>query len=71
MHKLNHQYSVRPDHVSAVSESRQTPGRPGVLQYDVFLIGGQTITVTGAAREIEESLTGIIRAIDAIHGAQA
>ncbi len=64
MHRLNKQYSVRPEHVSAVSEVHPVPDRPNARQYEVFMVGGQTIEVLGTKEELDKSLTGLIRAID-------
>jgi len=64
MHRLNKQYSVRPEHVSAVSEVHAVPGRPNARQYEVLMVGGQTIEVLGTKDEMDDSLTGLIRAID-------
>ncbi|CAH0174459.1 hypothetical protein SRABI102_01562 [Stenotrophomonas lactitubi] len=71
MHRLNKQYSVRPDHVSAVGEVYPVPNRGAFHAYDVFLIGGQTITVSGSKEDMYNSLTAIIREIDMIDGAPA
>lgn len=69
MHRLSKQFSIRPNHVSAVSEVRAVPNRPNLYQYDVYLTGGQTITVGGTKDEMDDSLTSIIREIDLIDGA--
>jgi len=64
MHRLNKQYSVRPEHVSAVSEVHTVPDRPNARQYEVLMVGGQTIEVLGTKDEMEDSLTRLIRVID-------
>lgn len=69
MHRLNKMYSVRPNHIAAVSEVRAVPNRPNLHQYDVFLTGGQTLEVSGTKEEMDNSLTAIIREIDLIDGA--
>lgn len=69
MHRLNKHHSVRPDHVSAVRDVLPVPNRPGAYQYEVYLIGGQTLNVAGSKEEMDNSLTGLIRAIDGIDGA--
>jgi len=69
MHRLNHYYSVRPDHVSAVGEVHPVPNRSPLHAYDLLLIGGQTISISGTKEEMDDSLTAIIREIDRIDGA--
>ncbi|HGM5514543.1 TPA: hypothetical protein ACKPYU_000818 [Stenotrophomonas maltophilia] len=69
MHRLNKNYSVRPDHVSAVGEVYPVPNRGALYAYDVLLIGGQTISVSGSKDDMDNSLTAIIREIDRIDGA--
>lgn len=64
MHRLNKQYSIRPEHVSGVTEVHPVPGRLNARQYEVLMVGGQTIEVLGTKEEMEESLSGLIRAID-------
>lgn len=64
MHRLNKQYSIRPEHVSVVTEVHPVPGALNARQYEVLMVGGQTIEVLGTKEEVEESLSGLIRAID-------
>lgn len=64
MHRITRHYSVRVDHVSGVSEPRPVPGRPNARQFDVFLIGGQTLEIVATEEEATAAVTGLIRAID-------
>ncbi len=69
MHPLNKLYAVRPDHVSAVRDVAPVPNRPGLFEYEVHLIGGQILSISGSKDDMDAKLTGLIRAIEQIDGA--
>ncbi len=59
MINIAEKYVVRPDHVSGVSSLFSAPGQPAMKQFEVYLIGGQTLTLkleTVAARNAQNLL---------------
>lgn len=59
------QWSIRPEHVSAISYPHEVPNRPGLYQMEVQLIGGQTINLGAQKAEIEATRETLIQAVTA------
>lgn len=55
-------YSVRPDHISGVSDFRTTAAQPHIKEFDVYLIGGQTLTVKTSSEAAETARRETIQA---------
>jgi len=65
MLNIVNQYQVRPDHVSAVGTPYNPPNRSGVQAFDIFLLGGQTLTILVAeATVLQRARDEVIQAID-------
>lgn len=65
MLNIVNQYHVRPDHVSAVGIPYNPPARRGVQAFDIFLLGGQTLTVMVAdGAVLQQTRDELIRAVD-------
>ncbi len=65
MLNIVNQYQVRPDHISAVGSPYNPPARRGLQAFDIFLLGGQTLTVMvtdGAV--LQQARDEVIRAVD-------
>jgi hypothetical protein len=53
MHEIKDGLYVRLAHVSAVGAVAGAVGRPGTLQFMVYLLGGQSIAIKGEERELK------------------
>lgn len=65
MYQLLDSWFVRLEHVSAVGLAHVVPNRPGQLQMEVQLVGGQTITLIGPEQAVSEGRTALIQAVTA------
>lgn len=65
MLNIVNQYQVRPDHASAVGNPYNPPNRRGVQAFDIYLLGGQTLTIMAAdGTVLQQARDEVIRAVD-------
>lgn len=66
MHPISNQFHVRPDHVTGLSEPRKVIEKgEDHYEFEVYLVGGQTLTVGGSGINMAKVSTALIRAIKA------
>ncbi len=66
MHTLGPRYVVRPEHVSAISTPKKTPGTAFEAEFTVYLIGGQELKVGASMVECEKLHAALIKNVDAL-----
>lgn len=66
MHNLGPRYLVRPEHVSAISTPRKTPGGAYESEFTVYLVGGQELKVGGGSVECEKLHTALAKSVEAL-----
>ncbi|PTS71906.1 hypothetical protein DBR33_06245 [Stenotrophomonas sp. HMWF022] len=63
MIEINGQFEVRPDHISGVGKLFRTPNRLGVQSFEIYLIGGQTLTVSAPEGAVEIVRGAVVQAV--------
>lgn len=64
MINIAERYVVRPDHVSGISSLFSAPGQPAMKQFEVYLIGGQTLTVKLETAAAQKARTLLIQTVN-------
>ncbi len=66
MHSISNQFHVRPDHVTGLSQPRKVVEKgEDHYEFEVYLVGGQTLTVSGTGIDMAKVSTALKRAIQA------
>lgn len=66
MHPISNQFHVRTDHVTGLSEPLKVVEKgEDHYEFEVYLVGGQTLTVSGTGLNMAKVSTALIRAVNA------
>lgn len=57
-------YVIRPDHISGVSSLLTAPGQPAMRLFEVYLSGGQTLTVKLATEAAQTARQMVIQTVN-------
>jgi hypothetical protein len=64
MINIAEKYVVRADHISGVSQFRSLAAQPQMKEFDVYLVGGQTLLVKTTAEAADTARRQIIEAVN-------
>jgi len=64
MISIAEKYVIRPDHISGISAFRISAAQPHMKEFDVYLLGGQTLPVKLANDAAETARRQIIETVN-------
>ncbi|WP_099589709.1 hypothetical protein [Stenotrophomonas maltophilia] len=67
MHKVLESWIVRLEHVTAIGLAHVIPGRPNMLQFEIHMLGGNTLNIVGQEKELKAAREDLINACHAFN----